>query len=75
MHEKQGKSTSGKLVQVGSTEGASGTTGAVLAGSNMDNEACASDQTNLDDLGMVAPVHITTIITYSIFIFLVIIKL
>jgi hypothetical protein len=67
MHEKQGNNTAAKLVQIGSMEDASAT-GAVFADSNVDNEACASDQTNLEDLGMFSASH-TTIITFSIFIF------
>lgn len=49
MHEKQGNNTSPKLAQIGSMVDQSGTSGAVVAGSKMDNEAC--DHTNLKDLG------------------------
>ncbi|KAF3332904.1 Switch 2 [Carex littledalei] len=51
MHEKQGNNTSPKLVQIGSMVDQSGTSGAVVAGSKMDNEAC--DHTNLKDLGII----------------------
>ncbi|KAJ4782677.1 DNA repair/recombination protein [Rhynchospora pubera] len=53
MHEKHGKSTSDKGGQIGSMIDEPGTTAAVLAGSNMDNEACASDQASLKNLGIV----------------------
>lgn len=65
MHEKQGNNTSPKLAQIGSMVDQSGTSGAVVAGSKMDNEAC--DHTNLKDLGIVI-LYITTITTCYIFV-------